>query len=108
MTKYPNEQCIGITGIDHLHFGAEGTLTGVIGIEQSSTGDPCVLGRDGAEPGEVQLWYYTPAAVDSGTDVRLVVTDPEDVPIIGADSAITIAFAPVSSLPTLPPAALVG
>ncbi len=73
-----------------------------------STGDPCVLGRDGAEPGEVQLWYYTPAAVDSGTDVRLVVTDPEDVPIIGADSAITIAFAPVSSLPTLPPAALVG
>lgn len=67
------------------------------------TGDLC-----GEEQAEVQLWYYTPDAVDSGESVRMVVTDPQEVPVVADGTAVTIAFAPVSSLPTLPPAALVG
>lgn len=68
-----------------------------------ATGDDC-----GTEQGEVQLWYYTAESVDSGEDVRMVVTDPEDVPLVGDGAAVTVAFAPTSSLPTLPPAVLVG
>lgn len=68
-----------------------------------ATGDSC-----GTEQGEVQLWYYTPAAVNSGEELRLVVTDPQDVPVLESGTALTVAFAPSSSLPTLPPAALVG
>ena len=68
-----------------------------------ATGDGC-----GEEQGEVQLWYYTPEAVDTGEDVRMVVTDPEDVPLVGDGAALTVAFAPTSSLPTLPPAAMLG
>lgn len=71
------------------------------------TGDQCALGPD-VEQAEVQLWYYTPLAVASGEQVRMVVTDPQDTPLLEGGSAVTLAFAPVSSLPTLPPAALLG
>ncbi len=74
-----------------------------LGSKKLATGDSC--GRD---PGEVQLWYYSPSAVDSGEDIRMVVTDPQDVPILAEGTAMTLAFAPSSSLPTLPPAALVN
>ena len=63
---------------------------------------------EGMEQAEVQLWYYTPLAVASGEQVRMVVTDPQDTPLLEGGSAVTLAFAPVSSLPTLPPAALLG
>ena len=72
-----------------------------------TTGDECAIGPK-VEQGEVQLWYYTPAAVVSGEQVRMVVTDPGDTPLVEDGSAVTIAFAPLSSLPTLPPSALVG
>ena len=67
------------------------------------TGDKCP-----ETPGEVQVWYYTPQAVATGRPIRVVVTDPDKVPIVADGSAIVVAFSPDSSLPTLPPAALVG
>jgi hypothetical protein len=66
------------------------------------TGERC-----GDVPAEVQLWVYSPDAVRTGSDVRIVVTDPEDVPVALDGMAFVLAFAPASSLPTLPPSALV-
>lgn len=66
------------------------------------TGDAC----GESARGEVQLWVYDRAAVDSGDVVR-VVTDPQDVPIVEDGMALVIAFSPESSLPTLPPSALI-
>ncbi|MCB0952480.1 MAG: hypothetical protein H6517_00915 [Microthrixaceae bacterium] len=63
-------------------------------------------GSCGTERAEVQLWYYTAEAADSGDRVRMLVTDPQDAPIVSDGAALTIAFAPESSLPTLPPSAL--
>lgn len=68
-----------------------------------NTGDKC-----GEQPAEVQLWVYTKRAADTGEDVRQVVTDPQQVPIIEDGMAFVIAFSPSSSLPTLPPSALAG
>jgi len=85
----------------------EGDEAMQLGGASLATGGECGLGPE-SEPAEVQLWYYTPAAVASGEEVRMVVTDPERTPLLEGGSAVTIAFAPVSSLPTLPPAALVG
>lgn len=66
------------------------------------TGDAC---GDSAR-GEVQLWVFDRAAVDTGEVVR-VVTDPQDVPVVEDGMAFVIAFSPESSLPTLPPSALI-
>lgn len=66
-----------------------------------STGDSC-----GGTPASVQLWIYTPEAAATGEDVRVVVTDPEDVPIAVDGMVMVLALAPASSLPTLPPSAL--
>ncbi len=74
-----------------------------LGGSALATGDSC-----GDELGEVQLWYYTEEAANSGDGIRIVVTDPQDAPIIGDGVALTVAFAPSSSLPTLPPAVMAG
>ena len=67
------------------------------------TGDTC-----GTTRGEVQAWVYSADAVTSGEDILTVVTDPERVPFAEDGMALVIAFAPESSLPTLPPSAIVG
>ncbi|MFZ4516839.1 MAG: hypothetical protein ACOYOP_00500 [Microthrixaceae bacterium] len=67
------------------------------------SGDPC-----GKDRGTVQLWVYSKDAVDTGKDVRMVVTDPERTPVVEDGMAFVIAFSPESSLPTLPPSVLAG
>jgi hypothetical protein len=67
------------------------------------TGQMC-----GTTPAEVQLWIYTKDAADTGTAVRQVVTDPQDVPVVEDGMVFVVAFSPESSLPTLPPSALAG
>lgn len=66
------------------------------------TGDAC----GESARGEVQLWVFDRDAVDTGDVVR-VVTDPQDVPVVEDGMAFVIAFSPESSLPTLPPSALI-
>lgn len=66
-----------------------------------TTGQQC-----GDTPAEVQLWVYTPDAANTGEDVRQVVTDPQDVPIVQDGMVFVVAVSPTSSLPTLPPSAL--
>lgn len=65
------------------------------------TGQDC-----GGVRASVQLWVYTPEAAETGEDVRVVVTDPQDVPVVRDGMVFVIALAPTSSLPTLPPSAL--
>ncbi|UDY36897.1 hypothetical protein [Dermatobacter hominis] len=62
----------------------------------------------GGTPAEVQLWVYTADAVATGEHVRTVVDDPAEVPIVEDGMAFVIAVAPESSLPTLPPSAILG
>ncbi len=83
-----------------------------VSIEQGA-GDMAVAGatlttgqRCGDTPAEVQLWIYTPDAANTGEDVRQVVTDPQDVPIVQDGMVFVVAVSPTSSLPTLPPSAL--
>jgi hypothetical protein len=72
-------------------------------------GSTMVTGQDcGPAQATVQLWIYTPDAAASGEDVRVVVTDPQDVPVVEDGMTFVFALAPTSSLPTLPPSALVG
>jgi hypothetical protein len=68
-----------------------------------NTGQDC-----GPAQATVQLWIYTPDAAASGEDVRVVVTDPQDVPVVEDGMTFVFALTPTSSLPTLPPSALVG
>ncbi len=62
----------------------------------------------GGTPTEVQLWVYTADAVESGDPVRNVVEDPADAPIVEDGMAFVIAVTPESSLPTLPPSAILS
>lgn len=61
----------------------------------------------GDTPAELQLWVYTADAVATGNSVRKVLDDPQDVPIVEDGMAFVITVTPESSLPTLPPSALV-
>lgn len=61
----------------------------------------------GDTPAELQLWVYTADAVATGNGVRKVLDDPHDVPIVEDGMAFVITVTPESSLPTLPPSALV-
>lgn len=61
----------------------------------------------GDTPAEVQLWVFPKAAVETGQGLVKVVEDPQDVPIVEDGMAFVIAVTPESSLPTLPPSALV-
>lgn len=61
----------------------------------------------GDTPAELQLWVYTADAVATGNGVRKVLDDPQDVPIVEDGMAFVITVTPESSLPTLPPSALV-
>lgn len=65
------------------------------------TGDLC-----GENRGEVQVWVYSADAVQTGRGLLTVVTDPERIPFVEEGMALVLAFAPESSLPTLPPSAL--
>ena len=67
------------------------------------TGDTC-----GTTRAEVQAWVYSADGVTSGKDILTVVTDPDLVPFAEDGMALVIAFAPESSLPTLPPSAVIG
>jgi len=67
------------------------------------TGDMC-----GTTPGAVQAWVYSADAVSSGKGILTVVTDPDRIPFAEDGMALVIAFAPDSSLPTLPPSAVIG
>jgi hypothetical protein len=62
----------------------------------------------GSTPAEVQLWVYTADAVRTGDAVRTVLVDPQDAPIVEDGMAFVIAVTPESSLPTLPPSAIIG
>lgn len=61
----------------------------------------------GDTPAEVQLWVFPAKAVETGKGLVKVLEDPQDVPIVEDGMAFVIAVAPESSLPTLPPSALV-
>lgn len=66
-----------------------------------ASGDLC-----GQTPGEVQVWVYSEDARRTGDGILVVTQDPGNVPFVQENMAIVIAFAPESSLPTLPPSAL--
>ncbi len=55
---------------------------------------------------EIQLWVYPASGVATGDGVRAVVIDPQDAPVVEDGMAFVIAVMPESSLPTLPPSAL--
>lgn len=61
----------------------------------------------GDTPAEVQLWVFPSTAVETGKGLVKVLEDPQDVPVIEDGMAFVVAVTPVSSLPTLPPSALV-
>ncbi|MBS1839204.1 MAG: hypothetical protein JST64_16055 [Actinobacteria bacterium] len=63
--------------------------------------------RCGDTAAEVQLWVYSAKAVETGEGLVKVIEDPQDVPIAQDGMAFVIAVTPESSLPTLPPSALV-
>ncbi|MEZ5238569.1 MAG: hypothetical protein R2716_06330 [Microthrixaceae bacterium] len=72
---------LGVTlGTGTVAFGSQwaGSTTALGGEDvpvdglELATGESC-----GREQGEVQLWYYTEEAVDSGDEIRIVVTDPQ-------------------------------
>lgn len=87
--------------VEPASFDLEGAMVQAAGAT-FRTGETC-----GGTPAEVQLWVYSRDAADSGEDVRVIVTDPQDAPVVEDGMAFVIAFAPESSLPTLPPSALV-
>ena len=64
-------------------------------------GDSC-----GSSDGAVQVWVYSAAASESGDGIMVVTDDPGAVPFAEDGMSIVLAFAPESSLPTLPPSAL--
>lgn len=69
------------------------------------------LGDDttcGGTPASVQVWVYPAGAVESGSGILVVREDPELVPFAQEGMAVVVALSPESSLPTLPPSALVG
>jgi hypothetical protein len=68
-----------------------------------ATGDECI-----DSTGEVQVWVYSEDARASGDGILVVTQDLGNVPFSQEGMAIVIAFAPESSLPTLPPSALGG
>jgi len=55
---------------------------------------------------EIQLWVYPASGVATGDGVRAVVEDPQHTPVVEDGMAFVIAVMPESSLPTLPPSAL--
>ncbi len=85
-----------------VDLGSRGAPVEVAGRTLRS-GDRC-----GEDRATVQLWVYTRDAVDTGRNVRLVVTDPERTPVVEDGMAFVIAFSAESSLPTLPPSVLAG
>jgi hypothetical protein len=64
------------------------------------TGDGC-----GTETAEVQVWVYPPDPGGYG-EVLTLVAEPHRTPFVAEGMAVVIAFAPASSLPTIPPSAL--
>lgn len=64
-------------------------------------GDSC-----GATEGALEIWVYSADAAESGDGIMAVTDDPGAVPFAEDGMAIVVAFAPDSSLPTLPPSAL--
>lgn len=64
-------------------------------------GDSC-----GASDGAVEIWVYSAAATESGDGIMKVTDDPAAVPFAEDGMSVVVAFAPESSLPTLPPSAL--
>ena len=66
-----------------------------------SDGDSC-----GTSDGAVEIWVYSAAATESGDGIMVVTDDPAAVPFAEDGMSIVVAFAPESSLPTLPPSAL--
>lgn len=66
-----------------------------------SDGDSC-----GPSDGAVEVWVYSAAASESGDGIMVVTDDPAAVPFAEEGMSIVVAFAPESSLPTLPPSAL--
>lgn len=62
--------------------------------------------RCGDVDAQVQLWIYPASGVATGDGVRAVVVDPQDAPVVEDGMAFVIAVTPESSLPTLPPSAL--
>ncbi len=67
-----------------------------------ASGDAC-----GAETGQVEVWIYSEAARDSGDGIFVVSQDLANIPFAQEGMAAVIAFRPESSLPTLPPSALI-
>lgn len=68
-----------------------------------ATGDTC-----GETVGEVQVWVYSTDARASGDGILVVTQDLGNIPFSDEGMAMVIAFAPESSLPTLPPSAFNG
>ena len=66
-----------------------------------SDGDSC-----GTSDGKLEVWVYSAAASETGDGIMVVTDDPAAVPFAEDGMSIVVAFAPESSLPTLPPSAL--
>jgi hypothetical protein len=94
-TVKPATLDLGATGPDDADLPLAGATL--------RTGDACTEDVQA----EVQLWIYDREAVDTGDGVLQVVTDPEDVAVVEDGMAFVIALSPTSSLPTLPPSALI-
>jgi hypothetical protein len=65
-----------------------------------ATGETC-----GDVTAEVQVWVYSTEARASGDGILIVTQDLANVPFSDEGMAVVVAFAPESSLPTLPPSA---
>ncbi len=67
--------------------------------------------KDGADCGgtkaNVVVWVYSPEAVETGEGLVTVVKNPERIPFSTDGMAMVITLTPESSLPTLPPSAVV-
>ena len=64
-------------------------------------GDSC-----GTSDGAVEVWVYSAAATETGDGIMVVTDDPAAVPFAEDGMSVVVAFAPESSLPTLPPSAI--
>lgn len=62
----------------------------------------------GGVPASVQVWVYSAEATDSGDGILVVGDQPELVPFSQEGMSVVVAFSPESSLPTLPPSAVLG
>lgn len=99
-----------------LSTGELGLPAGISPSEIPVGDDNIALGGktfyDGATCGgtkaNVVVWVYPADAVDTGKGLVIVTKNPQDIPFPTDGMAMVITLSPESSLPTLPPSAVVA